>query len=73
MRLFLLTFLALLLVAAPAMAYVGPGAGLGGIGALLGMIGAAILGFLGILWYPIKRMIKKSRGSQPLDGEGADQ
>ena len=43
------------------MAYIGPGAGLASIGALLTLIGAVGLMVLGFIWYPVKRVIQKWR------------
>lgn len=42
-----------------AYAYIGPGMGVGVIIAALGVFGAILLGIFGILYYPIKRLIKK--------------
>jgi hypothetical protein len=42
-------------------AYLGPGAGLGAIGALLGLIGSVFLGIFAFIWYPIKRTWKAIR------------
>jgi hypothetical protein len=55
--LILLTFLFYIDTAA---AYVGPGLGLGVIGALVGVIVTVLLALLGIFWYPLKRMLKKN-------------
>lgn len=41
------------------MAYIGPGAGLANIGALLTLIGAVGLMVLGFIWYPVKRVVQK--------------
>jgi hypothetical protein len=59
----LLIVLALLLLAAPVeanvastgavLAYVGPGAGLGAIGALLAVAGAVLIGLFGLVLYPL--------------------
>ncbi len=46
-----------------AMAYIGPGAGLSAIGAFLAIVAAVIVAVFGFLWYPIKRLIKKLKGS----------
>ena len=56
-----LAFLAALLWASPAYAYVGPGMGLAVIGAIVGGITTVVLAFFGLLWYPIKRRFKRSR------------
>jgi hypothetical protein len=44
----------LLLVAGAANAYVGPGLGMGVIGAILGVV----------VWYPLKRLVKKRPGPE---------
>lgn len=43
-----------------AAAYVGPGLGLGAIGAIIGILLSVILGLLGLVWYPLKRLFNKS-------------
>lgn len=47
--------------AAPAHAYMGPGIGMGTIGVILGVIGSILLGMFSVLWYPIKRLIRRLR------------
>jgi hypothetical protein len=56
---------ALLLVSLPdaALAYGGPGLGLGAIATALGVFGAILLGLISVLWYPFKRMIRRMRAS----------
>lgn len=49
----------ILSTAVPASAYVGPGAGAGTIAVVLGILAAVAMAFFGLLWYPIKRMLKK--------------
>jgi hypothetical protein len=51
----------LLFFTAAAHAYVGPGLGLGVIGAILGALLAVILSIAGVVWYPVKRLLKKRR------------
>ncbi len=52
-----------------AAAYVGPGAGLTVIGAALAFIASIVLGIVGFIWYPMKRLLraraKKDRRVQP--------
>jgi hypothetical protein len=48
----------------PAYAYVGPGVGAGTIAVVLGILSSIFLAFVGIIWYPIKRLIKGLRGSK---------
>lgn len=58
--------LALFLEPNVAQAYVGPGAGVTAIGAVLSLIGAAFLALVGFVWYPIRRLLrarKKASGS----------
>lgn len=52
--------LMLSLVPGAALAYVGPGAGLTAIGTVLALIGAMALAAVGFVWYPVKRMLKRS-------------
>lgn len=57
-----IAFAALLMLwSAPAYAYVGPGMGLAVIGAIIGGITTVALAFFGLLWYPIKRRLKRNR------------
>jgi hypothetical protein len=55
----------LLIVASPAMAYVGPGAGLTVIGAALAFVGAIVLSIVGFIWYPIKRLLRRRSRKAP--------
>ena len=54
---------AALMVVTPgvAHAYMGPGLGLGFLGAVFGVIGSILLGIVAIVWYPIKRLWRKLR------------
>lgn len=56
-------FIALALASMSAHAYIGPGLGLGTLGALLGGLLAVVLAVVGLVWYPMKRMIRKMRGA----------
>jgi hypothetical protein len=63
-RLFLACVTALAGVAllpSPAYAYMGPGAGLSAIGALLSLVAAGVVSLLGFIWFPIKRAIRMIR------------
>ena len=57
----------LLTLATSAEAYVGPGMGLGVIGAVLGFLTAILLAFAGMVWYPVKRMIRARRSAARAD------
>jgi len=61
MRLLLPIVLIVLLLADPAQAYIGPGLGLGAIGAFFGALLAGLLAILGFFWYPIKRMLRRRK------------
>jgi len=51
----------LLSMSSPVSAYIGPGMGGGVIAAVLGVTGAILLAIFGILYYPIKRMLKNRK------------
>jgi hypothetical protein len=52
-------------LAAPAHAYLGPGAGLSAIGTVLALIGAVLLGIVGFVWYPVKRLLRSRQAGAP--------
>lgn len=56
-----LVFLGTGINAAPAVAYVGPGAGLTAIGTMVAVILAILLALVGFVWYPLKRLLHKRR------------
>lgn len=47
-----------------ALAYVGPGLGAGTLAAVLGLLISILLALVAIVWYPLKRLIKKLRKVQ---------
>jgi hypothetical protein len=60
-----------------AQAYVGPGLGAGVIGVLFGLLASVVLALLAIVWYPLKRLLRRfSRRSEsaglPEDAGHAD-
>lgn len=50
-----------LLAPTAALAYIGPGAGLSAIGALVAAIGAVVLLVVGFVWYPVKRLLRNRK------------
>lgn len=52
-----------ILLATPAHAYIGPGAGTGLIVVVLGVLASVVLAFVSIIWFPIKRMFKRREAS----------
>ena len=53
----------------PALAYVGPGVGLGAIAAFFGVVLAVLLAIVGVVWYPIKRLFSRRKSGAPTDKE----
>lgn len=58
----------------PAVAYVGPGLGLGAIGAILGVALSVLLAIFAVVWYPVKRLLglDKKLKAKPGPGKKAD-
>lgn len=52
-------------------AYVGPGLGAGTLGVILGIIGSIFIALFAIIWYPLKRLLKKYRKTKYEDN-GSD-
>lgn len=44
-----------------AMAYIGPGLGSGAMAAVLGSVLGLLMLLIGVVWYPIKRLIRRFR------------
>lgn len=61
----LAVFCTLLAAATPALAYMGPGAGLGMLGSLFALIGAALVGLFGLIILPVRMLLKRIRKAQP--------
>ncbi len=62
--LFGLLALGMLALSDPALAYMGPGAGLTMIGSLVALVSAVLAGIFGFIWYPLKRLFKRWRRDQ---------
>jgi hypothetical protein len=54
---YLLLTIWLTLLPEAAEAYIGPGAGLTVIGTVVAFVSAILLGILGFVWYPLKRLM----------------
>jgi len=48
-----------------AFAYIGPGLGAGAVGAVLAILAGVLMLVVGVLWYPLKRLIKFLRRKKP--------
>ena len=64
--------LMIFLFSAPAHAYIGPGMGAGVIASILGVIASVFLSLFAIIYYPIKRLLKK-RKNRALPTEAVDE
>ncbi len=58
---FWITALALVIGSTPAAAYIGPGLGLGVIASIFGAIAAFVMMIAGLVWYPVKVILRKRR------------
>jgi hypothetical protein len=52
----------------PALAYIGPGAGLGATAVVVALVIGLLLLLVGLVWYPLKRMLKLKRGGGTSNG-----
>ncbi len=51
-------------------AYIGPGAGLSALGALLAVSVAVIVALFGFVWYPLRRLLRTMKRNRPSCAEG---
>lgn len=57
-----LSFFGILVTASPAaLAYVGPGAGLGLLGVVVAVLAAVVMGFLGLVMWPIRKIAQQRK------------
>ncbi len=54
-------------------AYVGPGIGVGVIGAIIGIFAAIFLSIAGLVWFPIKRAMKGKNKNKEAEEEPQEQ
>ena len=50
-----------IIIATPSFAYLGPGVGAGVIAATIGVIVAIFAALFGLIWFPIKRLLKEKK------------
>ena len=55
MKIWAVILITLLVLPLSAYAYVGPGMGVGVIGAIIGIFAAIVLSIVGLVWFPLKR------------------
>ncbi len=68
-----ITLMLLVLLASPAVAYIGPGAGISVLGSLLGILGTIFVAIGAIIFWPLRKFMKrrKARRESPVS-TGAD-
>ena len=66
------TLIIFCLVTTPSFAYLGPGFGGGVILATIGIIVAIFAALFGLIWFPIKRLLKKRKEKQEKQEEKVD-
>jgi ATP/ADP translocase len=67
-RLLLTVCASLLFVVSPAYAYIGPAMGIGTLGAIVAIIGSILFALFAVLWYPLRRMIKRRKARKEVSG-----
>ena len=74
----IITLMLLVLMASPAAAYVGPGAGISVLGSLLGILATSLVAIGAIIFWPVRKFMKrkKARAQSPAtadaDNSGSD-
>ena len=63
----LLFILLILSLSSSAAAYIGPGAGISVLGSLLAVLGTIVLAIGAILFWPIRKLLKRRKGKQAGD------
>jgi membrane associated rhomboid family serine protease len=58
-------------VPAVALAYVGPGLGVGALAAFFGAVLAVLLAIVGVVWYPVKRLIQRRKAGAKSGSDSA--
>jgi hypothetical protein len=65
------TAAALSLWVTPAFAYLGPGVGLSAIGAFLALVLGVIVAFVGFIWYPLRRLLRRGKAASTSPSEAS--
>lgn len=65
----IIAFILFLSLSAPALAYIGPGAGISVLGSLLGILGTIIVAIGAILFWPIRKMLKRRKAAAANDND----
>ena len=68
-KIVILLILFIVLLPVSANAYIGPGMGAGALATIIGVITSLFLAIVAVVYYPIKRLIKKLKSSKPIEEE----
>ena len=68
----LLGIFLILVASPPALAYIGPGAGISVLGSLLGILGTIIVAIGAILFWPIRKMMKRRKSTAAAESESSE-
>ena len=71
-NLYVVAAIPILLGAGPALAYIGPGAGLGALGAVWGFIIAILVAIVIVLSWPIRILVRKLKKNKPTIDTNSD-
>ena len=72
MRKLILKTIFLSIISQPLLAYLGPGVGGGIIAATIGVVIAVFAAIVGLVWFPIKKLIKKKNEKKENDLNKSD-
>ena len=64
-----LMIIASLVIPSPAFAYIGPGVAAGAVASAIGVLGSIVLGIFAVIYYPIKRVLKRRKKDKRAGGE----
>ncbi|WP_254429625.1 MULTISPECIES: hypothetical protein [Ruegeria] len=62
MPLWLIAGVPFLMLASPAHAYIGPGAGLGAVAVTIAVVLGSLFLIVGLVWFPLKRLLRGKKG-----------
>ncbi len=57
----------------PAEAYIGPGVGIGTLGIIIGIIGSLLLAIFAVVFFPIRRLIRKIKSQKDIPAKKDNQ
>ena len=67
---YLFLLIILLLIPQNVLAYIGPGMAISTVLVVLGVVASLFLGLLAVIYYPIKRLIKKLKSKRKVQKKG---